>query len=206
MSSHAHFRSVFAGSLLGRDQAGDAVRLERLDADALALLARWWLPGYAQAELDRVVRRVSRDSAGLPLLASAMFEAVAGGLRLSGAAGNWPDARRTLVDTLPGDLPPAAVGALCQQFQRLDVTAREVLGAAAALGEARCVPPELSRATGLAVEEVERALDRLEWDRWLVVEARGYSFVAPIARAVLLQEMISPGQARRYRDRALMST
>jgi len=49
---------------------------------------------------------------------------------------------------------------------------------------------------------VDEALDRLEWDRWLVADGRGYVFVAPIERAVLLQEMVTPGQARRYRTAA----
>jgi len=47
---------------------------------------------------------------------------------------------------------------------------------------------------------VEGVLDLLEWNRWLVADARGYVFAAPIERAVLLQEMIAPGQARRYRE------
>jgi hypothetical protein len=56
------------------------------------------------------------------------------------------------------------------------------------------------RATGLARRDVDRALDRLEWDRWLVADARGYAFAAPIVRAILIQEMVTPGQVRRYRD------
>jgi len=42
----------------------------------------------------------------------------------------------------------------------------------------------------------------LEWDRWLVADARGYNFAAPIVRAILIQEMVTPGQVRRYRDAA----
>ncbi len=60
----------------------------------------------------------------------------------------------------------------------------------------------LARATGLDRPSLEQALDTLEWERWLVADARGYVFTAPIERAVLLQEMITPGQARRYRANA----
>jgi DNA-binding GntR family transcriptional regulator len=76
-----------------------------------------------------------------------------------------------------------------------------VLAAAASLGE-RFTADELARATGFAAGEVEPALDRLEWDCWVVVDARGYAFRAPIERAILLQEMVTPGQARRFRERS----
>jgi DNA-binding SARP family transcriptional activator len=183
---------------LGRELRGDVIRLERLDGEALAMLARWWLPRYDGAEIARIVRRLERDTAGVPLLATAMLEAVADGFRLSPDAPAWPSERRTLVDTLPGDLPPAVIGAVCLQFRQLPASAQLVLGAAAALGE-RLEAPALVRATELARGEVDQALDRLEWDRWLATDARGYAFAAPIVRAILLQEMLSPGQIRRYR-------
>jgi DNA-binding SARP family transcriptional activator len=186
---------------LGRELRGDVIRLERLDAGALATLARWGLPRYDEAEIARIVRRLERDTAGVPLLATAVLEAVADGFRLSPDAPAWPSERRTLVDTLPGDLPPAVIGAVCLQFRQLPDGAQLVLGAAAALGE-RVEAPALVRATGLERGAVDQALDRLEWDRWLATDARGYAFAAPIVRAILLQEMLSPGQVRRYRAAA----
>jgi len=76
-----------------------------------------------------------------------------------------------------------------------------VLAAAASLAE-RFTVAELSRATELAPGVVEQSLDRLEWNRWVTVDARGYAFAAPIERAILLQEMVTPGQVRRYRERS----
>lgn len=186
---------------LGRDLRGDVIRLERLDAESLATLARWWLPRYGEEEIARITRRLERDTGGVPLLATAILEAVADGFRLSPDSPAWPSERRTLVDTLPGDLPPAVVGAVCLQFRQLPSDAQQVLGAAAALGE-RVEATALVRATGLRSGEVDQALDRLEWDRWLAADARGYAFAAPIVRAILLQEMVSPGQIRRYRAAA----
>ena len=188
-------------SHLGRELRGDVIRLERLDAGALATLARWWLPRYDETEIARLVRRLERDTAGVPLLATAVLEAVAEGFRLAPDAPAWPSERRTLVDTLPGDLPPAVIGAVCLQFRQLPDAAQLVLGAAAALGE-RVDGPALVQATGLERSSVDLALDRLEWDRWLASDARGYAFAAPIVRAILLQEMVSPGQVRRYRATA----
>ncbi|MGH7613234.1 MAG: AAA family ATPase [Gemmatimonadales bacterium] len=184
---------------LGRDLRGAAIHLERLGDSALDELARWWLPRYDDDEIARLRRRIERDTAGVPLLVTAVLEAVADGLRLSPEAPAWPTQRRTLVDTLPGDLPPAVVGAVCLRFRQLPDDTQPILAAAAAL-DAPLTADTLGRATGLARRDVDRALDRLEWDRWLVADARGYTFAAPIVRAILIQEMVTPGQVRRYRD------
>jgi DNA-binding SARP family transcriptional activator len=186
-------------SRLGRDLEGAVIRLGRLDRAALAHLVGWAVPGYGAEERDRLVRRVEGDTAGIPLLAVALLEAVAGGYQLLPDAPAWPSAARTLVDSLPGELPPAVVGAVCVRFGGLPAIAQQVLGAAAALG-GRADVGQLARATGLAPSSVAQALDELEWERWLAADARGYVFAAPIERAIVLQEMVTPGQARRYRD------
>jgi hypothetical protein len=188
-------------SQIGRGIAGDVVRVGRLDSATIETLARWWLPRYSARDIERVVRRVERDSAGVALLATAMLEAVALGYRISPDAPAWPAERHTLVDSLPGDLPPAVVGAVCLRYRQIAEPAQTVLAAAASLGE-RFNADELARAAGLAKDDVGRALDRLEWDRWVAVDARGYAFTAPIERAILLQEMVTPGQVRRYRERS----
>src|SRR6266581_1911385 len=153
-------------------------------------------------DLEGSVVRVERDTAGIPLLAVAMLEALAAGYRLSPDATAWPSAARTLIDSLPGDLPPAVVGAGCLRFRNLPAIAQRVLGAAAALG-GRVDAGRLARATGLDHAAVAQALDVLEWERWLAADARGYVFAAPIERDIVLQEMITPGQARRYRDESV---
>jgi DNA-binding SARP family transcriptional activator len=184
---------------LGRDLEGEVIRLGRLDSGALRALVTWALPSYTGEDTERLVRRLDRDTAGIPLLAVALLEAVANGFKLAAEAPAWPSPKRTLVDSLPNDLPPAAVGVVCQRFRQLTPPAQQVLGAAAALAE-RAGAAELARATRLDRPTVEQALDLLEWERWLVADARGYVFAAPIARGILLQEMITPGQARRYRE------
>ena len=183
---------------LGRDLEGAVVRLGRLDPGALRELAAWAVPAYAPAELDRVVRRLERDTAGIPLLAVAVLEAVAQGFKLAPDAPAWPSPKRTLVESLPSELPPAVVGTVCLRFQELAAPVQHVLAAVAALGD-RVPAVDLARATQLEPAAVDQALDVLEWERWLLADARGYVFAAPIVRGILLQEMISPGQARRYR-------
>ena len=185
---------------LSRDLAGTVVRLGRFDVAALGELVRWALPRYEPDEAERLTRRLERDTGGLPLLAVAMLEAVAAGFKPAPDAPAWPSPTRTLVDSLPGDLPPTIIGVVCQRYRALSEAARQVLGAAAALAQ-RVDADRLLRATGLEPATLESALDALEWERWLVADARGYVFTAPIERAVLLQEMITPGQVRRYRER-----
>jgi len=184
---------------LGRDLEGAVIRLGRLDAAALSALVAWALPGYGADEAARLVRRVERDTAGIALLVVALLEAVAEGFKLAPDAPAWPSPRQTLVDSLPADLPPAVVGTICLRFRHLVPAAQQTLAAAAALG-ARVSADQLARATGLDRHTVAQALDFLEWERWLAADPRGYAFTAPIVRAVLLQEMVTPGQARRYRD------
>jgi DNA-binding SARP family transcriptional activator len=186
-------------SQLGRGLEGTVIRLGRLDARSLRELVQWAFPHYKTDDTERLTRRLEGDTAGIPLLAVAMLEAVARGFALPSAAGAaaWPSPKRTLIDSLPGDLPPSVIGVICQRFRDLPEPAQHLLGAAAALGE-RMSPGRLERATGLGRAIVAEALDLLEWHRWLLADGRGYVFAAPIERAVLLQEMITPGQARRY--------
>src|SRR3989454_11039267 len=187
---------------LGRDLEGSVVRVGRLDAAALRRLAAWAVPAYGAEELDRLVRRVERDTAGIPLLAVAMLEALAAGYRLSPDATAWPSAARTLIDSLPGDLPPAVVGAVCLRFRNLPAIAQRVLGAAAALG-GRVDAGRLGRATRPRHAARAPGLHVLEWGRWLAAHGRGYVVAAPNERDIVLQEMITPGQARRYRDESV---
>ena len=187
---------------LGRDLEGALIRLARLDQTALAELVAWAVPAYGADERERLVRRVERDTAGIPLLAVALLEAVAAGYRLAPDAPAWPSAARTLIDSLPGSLPPAVIGAVCLRFRGLPLAAQHVLGAAAALG-GRGDVERLARATGLERGPVAQALDVLEWERWLSADPQGYLFAAPIERDIVLQEMLTPGQARRYRDQSV---
>ena len=186
---------------IGSELGGQTVRLRVLDRAGLRHLAERMLPGFDPVAIDRVVRRVATDSAGLPLLAVELLRAVALGLDLGTIQGTWPEPFRTLDQSLPGHLPDAVVAAIRIGVRRLSPTAQRVLAATAILGD--LVPPALlERALSLAPEEVARALDELEWHRWLVAEPRGYSFVARIVRQVVEQDTVTPGQRRRVLEAA----
>jgi DNA-binding SARP family transcriptional activator len=185
---------------LGRDLDGTAVALGPLGVAPLQELARRMLATFTEVEIDRVVRRVGSDSAGVPLLAVELLRAVALGMDLGVTSGAWPEPLKTLDQTLPGDLPDAVVAAIRVGFRRLSSAARQALAAASILDPR--VPAEvLARAADLPLEEVSAALDELEWHRWMVSEPRGYGFVARVVRQVIARDMLTPGQRRRILER-----
>ncbi|MGH7702982.1 MAG: AAA family ATPase, partial [Gemmatimonadales bacterium] len=188
-------------SRLGRDLPGTAIRLSPLTPEAVRGLAGWALPHFNDIELDRVTRRVVADSAGLPLLVVELLHAVRLGLNLEDAADAWPQPNRTLDQSLPGDLPDSVVAAVRIGFRRLSPTAQQALAAAAVLGD-RVMSPILARGSGLEPGLLETALDELEWQRWLVAEPRGYSFLARIVREVIARDMLTPGQRQRIVERS----
>jgi DNA-binding SARP family transcriptional activator len=186
---------------IGSELGGQTIRLRVLDRAGLRHLAQRMLPGYDSVAIERVVRRVATDSAGLPLLAVELLRAVALGLDLGTIQGAWPEPFRTLDQSLPGNLPDAVVAAIRIGVRQLSPTAQRVLTATAILGE--LVPPDLlERVLSLPSADVARALDELEWHRWLVAEPRGYSFVARIVRQVVEQDTVTPGQRRRVLEAA----
>ena len=181
---------------IGRDLRGASVRVGPLDQPGLQALARWALPKYTGAELERVTRRLAVDSAGLPLLAVDILHAVALGMDLGETTGAWPQPFKTLDQTLPSDLPDAVVAAIRVGFGRLSSDAKKALSAVAVLAD-RVDQPTIARVTGLTGEALHRALDELEWERWLGADPRGYTFVARIVRDVVGRDMVTPGQRQR---------
>jgi DNA-binding SARP family transcriptional activator len=181
---------------VGRDVPGVALTLAALDRAGLKELAAHILPDLDDEAADRIARRIEVDSAGLPLLALELLTAVRLGFELDQVGGVWPQPFRTMEQTYPNDLPDSVVAAIRIGYRRLGRPAQTVLAAASVLDE-RCEADLLSAATGLQGDELHEALDELEWNRWLVAEQRGYTFVARIVRDVVARDMLTPGQRRR---------
>jgi DNA-binding SARP family transcriptional activator len=188
-------------SRLGGNTRGVALKLSSLDSADLRALARRMLPGFSDVEIERVVRRVGTDSAGLPLLAVELLRAVALGLDLRGTAGAWPEPYKTLDQTMPGDLPDTVVAAIRVGFRRLSAGAQRALAAASVLGD-RVTLELLAQVLGLPADQVAGALDELEWHRWLAYDPRGYTFVARVVRQVIARDMLTPGQRQRVIEAA----
>jgi predicted ATPase len=186
-------------SAVGGDLPGETLALARLDAAAIRELAQWALPSYEGEALDRVTRRVTTDSAGIPLLAVELLHAVTLGHEPEADGTPWPAPLRTLSQTLPGDLPDSVVAAIRVGFRGLSRGAQQVLATLAVLPD-RADEPLLVRATGLTRNDVALALDELEWQRWVAADARGYSFVARIVKDIVKRDMLTPGQRRRIEE------
>ncbi len=178
---------------LAREIAGDVVRLGPLSPEAIGRMTRWTLPVDDEEQLGRIARRVAADSAGIPLLAVALLEAVAAGLDLGDGRAGWPVPGRTLEQTLPADLPESVVGAIRVMFGRTGADGQRLLVAAAVLND-RTPGPTLGRAADVANNRLAAELDELERKQWLTAEPRGYAFVARIFRDVIDRDMVTEGQ------------
>jgi len=187
-------------SSIGGDIPGASVALNTLTSTDLRTLARWWFPTYTDTALERVSRRIATDSAGIPLLAAELFRAVAAGLDLAGTAQTWPSPFRTLDHSLPTDLPGAVTAAIRVRFRRLSQPAQQVTGYASVL-DGRFDAELMGRLLDQPASALVPALDELEWSRWLVSDARGYTFAARLMKDVVAQDMLTEGQRRRIREK-----
>ena len=183
----------------GRDHPGETIELAPLPPGALREMSRVVFPSYVEEAVDRLARRIAADSAGVPLLAIELLHAISSGLEWQEHSGSWPAPYHTLTQTTPGELPDRVVAAVRIGYRRLSEPAQRLLAAAAALG-GRQGAARLGRATGLDGPERDAALDELEWQRWLVADAQGYSFVARIVERIIERDMLTPGQRRRMQD------
>jgi DNA-binding SARP family transcriptional activator len=187
-------------ALLTGDVPGAIITLSPLSSADLRTLARWWFPQFGENDLERICRRVAADSAGIPLLASELFRAIAAGLDLANTPQAWPSPMQTLDQSLPGDLPDAIAASIRVRFRRLSPAAQQVI-AYASLLDHRFDPELMGGLLEQPPADLVPALDELEWTRWLVSDDRGYSFTARIMRDVVARDMLIEGQRRRIRER-----
>jgi len=185
-------------SRIGRDLDGAALTLDPLGAEDIEDLTRAMIPDLDPEEVERLARRISVDSAGLPLFAVDLLNGVRLGLEIEQEP-TWPQPFQTMDQTYPGDLPDTVTAAIRIGFRRLSEPGQRVLTAAAVLDE-RVEIGLLVSAAGLDAAAVTSALDELEWNRWMTAGAHGYSFVARIVRDVIARDMLTPGQRLRIRQ------
>lgn len=181
-------------SRLGRDLDGEVITLGPLTTVEIEALVRAQVPAWGPLEVERLVRRLATDSAGIPLLVTLLLEAVSEGLEPEGTA--WPSELHTLDQSLPGDLPDGIVAALRVRYRRLDPDAQALL---AVLGvvDGRVTETDLAALADQPLDRVRVALDLLERARWVNGDSRGYAIVGRLVRDVLARDMVTPGQRRR---------
>jgi DNA-binding SARP family transcriptional activator len=183
---------------VGRDLAGELVSTETFGEEDVAELVAWAFPEYDAEAVDRLRRRVMAETAGIPFLAVEFVRAVRAGMKMKQEepSAAWPAKFRTLDQTIPGSLPESVAAALRLRFRSLTDDAQAMLTAVAVLGGAESVE-RLARAADVSLKRAERALDELEWQRWLVGDAHGYTFVTKLAGEIVLADMVTAGQKRR---------
>ena len=181
---------------VGRDVPGVTVRLGPFDHAGLVDLVRWALPRAADDLVDRLARRLAADTGGLPLLAVELAKAIMSGAELPPADNTWLRSGHTLDQTLPGDLPDAVIASIRGNYNRSNSGTQHVLRVVAVLGD-RVAAATIGRVAGLADTALAEALDDCEWQRWLLSDAQGYSYVARIVRQVIDRDMVTPGERRR---------
>ncbi len=181
----------------GEPPSGGVIRLGPLTVEDVTELVRLTLADLDAASIERLARRIHADTRGNLLLAGSMLSGVLGGAELEEGHG-WPHPDQTLDQTRPGELPPAATGAVRTDFWRVPEGHREVLLAAAAMDE-RFAPDQVARAVG---REVLADLDWLEWHRWIVGGHGWYLFRTRLVREIVGDDMLPAGQRDRYRSLA----
>ena len=188
---------------LGRDIPGRIIVTTGFEFADVEELVGWAFPKYDQDATERLTRRVLADTAGNPFLAVELIRAVQSGMRFRDDApsSSWPEASRTLDQTMPGDLPPTVAASLRVRFQTLSPSAQMLLSVVAVMGGNEPIEV-LSRAGDVPVADAEAALDELEWQRWIVSDARGFCFVTGLAREVVLADIVTGGKKRRILARA----
>lgn len=184
-------------SRIARDVKGCCIEVGSLESAHLEQLTEFAMPTYDAEQVKRLARRVAHETAGLPLLAVEVLHAVAcWDLELDEKRPAWPQPFKTLDQAMPADLPDTVVAAIRAGFRKLSRNTRDLVAAASVLGD-RISIEKFRKIAELSPDELTAALDEAEWQRWLVAEPRGYSFVAKIVRDVVARDMIS--EARRQR-------
>ncbi len=188
---------------IGRDVPGRLVSTGLFVDEDVNELVAWAFPEYDGEAVQRLGRRVMAETAGNPFLAVEFIRAVRAGLKVKDEEPppEWPDKSRTLDQTLPGALPETVAAALRLRFKGLTEDAQAMLVTVAVLGGGETLDV-LSRAADLPAKRAERALDELEWQRWLAGDAHGYTFVTRLAGEIVQADMVTAGQKRRILKRA----
>ena len=194
----AELRALLAG--MGRDILGAEVRLDPFTVEEVVALteamAPWCTGGV---ERERLARRVLHESGGNPFLAVTLLRDL--GQTASQREGllEWPDAGSTYEAALPITLPGVVRSVLVARVMKLDPDSLAVLRVASVAGGI-LEPSVIADVSGLGGERVDAAFDRLERERFLVLEGERYAFNGRLLPAVIERECMQAGGRRRLRQ------
>jgi len=194
----AELRALLAS--IGREILGAEVRLEPFTTEEIVALTEAMAPWCTGAvERERLARRVLHESGGNPFLAATLLRDL--GQTASQREGllAWPDAGSTYEATLPITLPGVVRSVLVARVMRLDPDSVAVLRVASVAGGV-LDPSLIAEVSGLGRPRVDAAFDRLERERFVVLDGDRYAFHGRLLPAVIERECMQAGGRRRLRE------
>lgn len=188
---------------IGRSLAGAAIALQPLDyagvSQLVSALAPWCV---GLTERDRLTRRVLFESGGRPLMVVTLLRGLSESESLRDRAVAWPPPNATFESPLPMAVPQLVQSALLAQIARVGRKAREVL-AAASIGAQVLDLPLVSELCELPVPELVEPLAQLERHHLITAVGEHYAFATPLIAQIVSEGMVTPGQVRDLRSRAV---
>jgi len=188
---------------VGRAIPGQAIRLDPLaDADLAELVAALATWCEDDGDRQRLARRVAFDTGGNPFLAVTLLRGLEHAVTLRDDIKAWPPRDATLDQPLPITIPDLARVAIIASCTAMGETTREVAATASVLDlgvDIDLVAALLER----PVPEVEAELAVLERRHFLTFDGDRYAFVAPLIAQVVRAELMTPGERKRLRRRAI---
>lgn len=182
---------------------GLATELKPLDLDDLrALIIRLAPWCDAEADRDRLARRLRSETEGNPLFAVTLLAALERANRLRTDLMTWPLPTRTSIDPIPISVPSVVQQAVQIRIAELSAEQRAILRAAAIGSESLDLPliAQLAEAT---LDDVERALSDLERRHLVKYDGHRYAFVAPLVALVVRESDLTRGERNRIEVRAI---
>ncbi len=187
---------------VGRGVPGASVRLPELTEQEMRELVAACAPWCSSPEhLDRLVRRISFEAGGSPLLTVTLLGNLDHAPTLKDELMTWPPPNATYESTLPFTIPDLTRMVILARVTLLDEETRAVLRAAS-IGGAALDPPVIADLCELPSERIERALDRLEQHRFVTYDGTRYAFTAQIVAKVVRSDCLTRGQRQRLRRAA----
>jgi hypothetical protein len=114
----------------------------------------------------------------------------------------WPPPEETFESLLPVEVPQLVRSAVLAQIARLDAKSR-ILLASAAIGTRVLDLSMVAALAGDAAGDLPTQLAKLEQHHFLVLEGDRYAFATPLIQTVVERAMLTPGQVRDLRRRAV---
>jgi len=194
---------VRLSAAVGRSLPGSALRLEPFTEEEARLLVLGSSPWcQAEADRDRLARRVFFETAGNPFLIVTLLRGLEQASALRDEVLTWPPPRGTIEAPLPIAVPSLARRAIMGRVAELDRDTIRVLQGVS-IGVSRIDVELVAALTGASRDAVLERLALLERRHFVTFDGERYTIAAPLVAEVVSTEGLPPGECRSLRIRAL---